>query len=481
MSGPGQRSAGHADEVSMFPTLEMAAPRAVVFPSATAPSSSSGRHRQKIKTKLPVGGGNATAVLPGLLKTSKPSIEPGRLPNADDFLSFVGFNATHVYFDGQTIKPMPPPDPTSYAHEEPKQSIIDMSLQALIDDSPPTSPQQNPGSRLGTGAGSPNKAKREARGRGVGADPVVDELRNYTALLDKFSLHNFMIYNGLTLRDTPEFQSFRRTYNHEWGAIAVIIALLEKLMKDYSVKLAIINGPCLYDLASLNLVAIEREELLTCVSNIDQVKPQLKSLFGHSDGGGDGAGAGAGAGDELDAMSHKHRAAVICQSLIRRFLATRRVRRLRSRIAAATLIQSVARARLYRRVGLERMRAAAVASEARWADHRRRLAQLWVSLQPDSSTSSASTSASQQRVVVHIPSLSAAEYIRLDMDNMRALQNASIGVLAQLADPDVTLVFVTACPLGQAELAYHDRFLALLGISTLPRRLHFVVPEMLHR
>ena len=418
------------------------------------------------------------------------------MPNADDFLSFVGFNASHLYFDGQTIRPLPPPGEQTrllVEDHEPKQSIIDMSLQALIDDdSPPASRLHSPtaGASALRGAAdptsaataaatnSPNKKQRDVRQR-LGADPVVDELRNYTTLLDKFSLHNFMIYNGQALRDTPEFQSFRRTYNHEWGSIAVIIAQLEKLLREHSVKLAIINGPCLYDLASLNLVTVERDELCSCISNIDQVGPQLKSMFGNDPAGGDGAAGDDGA--DGGHGGHKHRAAVVCQALIRKFLATRRVRRLRQRISAAIHIQSVARRRIHRRVGLARMRLSAVESEERWAQNREKLTRLWTSLHADSSLSTVGTSATQQRLVIHIPSITAAEYLRLDLDNMRAIQNATIGCLAQLADPDVTVVLVTPCQLGPSELAYHDKFLALLGISTLPKRLHFVVPEMLPR
>jgi hypothetical protein len=462
---------GLPDEVSMFPSLEMAPPKVLgtqQLGTQSGRKSSSRGGKLRIKTTLP-GSALPGSTLPGLLKTTKPVIEPGRLPNADDFLAFVGFNATHVYFDGETIKPLVQNDRETLEGKEPKQAIIDMALQAIIDDSPPGSPQ-SPLSRLGTAGtriDSPNK-RREKRG----GDKVVDELRNYTTLLDKFSLHNFMIYNGQTLKDTPEFQSFRRTYTHEWGSIAVIISLLEKLMREHSVKLAIINGPNLYDLASLNLVTIERDELISCVSNIDQVGPQLKSLYGNESGAGK---------DEVDEMNHKNKSAIICQALIRRFIASRRVKRLRSRIAAAVHIQSVARRRIYRRVGLDRMRLAVVESDERWNANRDKLSRMWRSLNADTSLSSASSSSTQARLVILIPSITASEYLRIDMESIRAIQNTNIACLAQLVDPDVILVYVTPCQFGPSELSYHDKFLSLLGISTLPKRLHFVVPEMLPR
>lgn len=453
-----------ADEVNMFPSLELVAPKAILTP---APSSSSGNRKSgklKIKTKFP--NQSAISTLPGLLKTTKPTIAQGLPTNADDFLAFVGFNATHVYFDGESIEPSSGIYNNNDEDREPRQSIIDLGLQALIDDSPPHTSRTNATSALGDHH-SPTKKKETGK-----RDPVVDELRNYTVLLDKFSLHNFMIYNGQALRDTPEFQSFRRSYNHEWGSIAVIISMLEKLLREHSVKLAIINGPCVYDLASLNLVTIEKDDLILCISNIDQVKPQLKSLFNNESAGGR---------DETDEVLHRHKAATICQSLIRRFLAGRRVKRIRRWTAAAIIIQSVARMRIYRRVGMDRMKRDKIVCDERWAQNSEKLVKLWRGLHADTSSSSSHTSPSQRRLVIHIPSICAQEYLRIDMDGIRAIQNAHIACLSQLADPDVTVVYVTPCPLGPHEIEYHDKLLSMLGITTLPKRLHFVVPEMLHR
>ena len=468
----------------MFPTLALAPPRAVL----QAPSSSSGRvGKMRVTKSRPAAGagsarGGGESQLPGLLKTSKPSIAPGKVHTADDFLAFVGFNATHVYFDGETIKPMDPAHAHAHAHtrtlnqrnNEPKQTVVDLGLQAAmneVDDEVDLagSPTDTARTRGDTREGSPSKKKKDGLGK---RDPVVDELRTYTVMLDKFSLHNFMIYNGQALRDTPEFHSFRRTYNHEWGSISVIIAQLEKLMREYSVKLAIINGPCVYDLASLNLVSIEREELVMCISNIDQVRPQLKSVFGNTGGDAD---------KDLDDGAHKHLAATLIQKIIRRFTATRRVQRLRLRISSAILIQSVARRMIYRRVGVDRLRVWQEEQEGRWSKNKATLQSLWQRLQEDTSSSTSSGSASQKRLVIHVPSITAAEYLRIDMNNIRAMQNAQIACLAQLADPDVTLVYVTPCPPGPEEIVYHDKFLAMLGVSTLPKRLHFIVPEMLPR
>lgn len=103
-------------------------------------------------------------------------------------------------------------------------------------------------------------------------DPTVDELRSYVSLMDKFSLHNFIIYEGRSLKDTPEFQSFQRAYMEQWGSVAALIRQLEEIMVQYEVKLAIVNGPKLFNLASLHAPTISRDELLSCVSNAEQIR-----------------------------------------------------------------------------------------------------------------------------------------------------------------------------------------------------------------
>ena len=79
----------------MFPTLEMAPPKAV-----TAPSSSSGRRGPAKKLHQPAPRGSVESrQLPGLLKTTKPSILP--TTSANDISVMVGFNAASVQFDGE--------------------------------------------------------------------------------------------------------------------------------------------------------------------------------------------------------------------------------------------------------------------------------------------------------------------------------------------------------------------------------------------
>jgi hypothetical protein len=47
--------------------------------------------------------------------------------------------------------------------------------------------------------------------------------RNYEDIMDKFSLHQFIIRKGKVLDNTPEFASYRRTYRGVWGSIERVI------------------------------------------------------------------------------------------------------------------------------------------------------------------------------------------------------------------------------------------------------------------
>jgi hypothetical protein len=110
---------------------------------------------------------------------------------------------------------------------------------------------------------SPEKLARYARAADHGLHGV---------LCDEIGLNQFMIYRGATLTGTPEFEGFRSKYNHDWGAITGVLRELEDFLRAREVKLAIINGPRLYEIASLNLPTVHRDDLISCISNIEEIK-----------------------------------------------------------------------------------------------------------------------------------------------------------------------------------------------------------------
>ena len=486
------------DDVKMFPSLEMAPPKAPISSAGTGSRKSKRGFMTKKNITSLSKGSIESRQLPGLLKTVKPTINPSS--NANDVSVLVGFNAANVQFDGElpnytdeiTMKVKEPSARTaSLAMTDVGEYAADRMEQSRGDGGGSRPATEGVEDRIATGSpdsqsqmGSPKKQTQ--------ADAIVDELRNYTTLMDKFSLHNFVIYQGETLKNTPEFQSFRRQYTHEWGAVSYLVAKLEKLLDEFHVKLAIINGPALYELASLNLPVISKEEILKCISNIDQIKPQLKSSVTNADG------------DEELTSEQQFRAVVKVQSLMRKFLCARRVRKIKLRLLGCIRIQAHLRKVVYRKFGLDRLKNAKAEQDAVWKASQDRLADRWRDFEecltdsgtrgmpPGKSVSfgapgdskskgGGSVDRDNRRLIIHIPSISADEYTRLNMEGYTALQNARISALYQLIDPDVHLIYVTPVAIGAAEQAYHDKFLAMLGISTLPKRLHFIYPEMIQQ
>ena len=446
-------------DVKMFPSLEMPVPTDA--PSDTFRSSR--KAKKSIKAKLPGKPGSSVESqhLPGLLTTVKPTIKPAS--NGNDVSVLVGFNAAGVKFDGETIR---------------YDDKIVGKTQTIL----PGQPMLNT-ANLNDIHVDKLKEKADPSGKNKG-DLIVEELRNYTTLMDNFSLHNFVIYQGETLKNTPEFQSFRRQYTNEWGSISHLITTLEEIMQQFVVKLAIINGPALHALASLNKAAVTKDEVLNCVSNIEQIKPHLRSTV-------------TGEVNNEISFWQQFRAVVKIQSLIRQYLCRRRVRKLRLQLMGCIRIQSYLRKVIYRKFGLDRLRADRQELNDRFAKSQAVLHQIFET-QESAAESHAQTFARSAfnertlnstsghgeryaRLLIFIPGVRSEEYLRLEYAGFDALQNASIGFLHQLVDPDVHIIYVTPVPVSTEMEAYYDKFLGMMGISTLPRRLHFIYPELARR
>jgi hypothetical protein len=99
----------------------------------------------------------------------------------------------------------------------------------------------------------------------------VDKIRGYNELLDTYSLHQFIIHKGKTMRETPEFLSFKRVGHEIWGSIEQVIRALEQLLTRYFVPLAYIDGQQLMAVAAMELAVPSRSQLLACIVNEDQV------------------------------------------------------------------------------------------------------------------------------------------------------------------------------------------------------------------
>jgi len=55
-------------------------------------------------------------------------------------------------------------------------------------------------------------------------------------------IHKFIIQNGRTETSKQDFLLFKQYYCLSWGSIVSLLRRVEKLLTDYSVPIAIING-----------------------------------------------------------------------------------------------------------------------------------------------------------------------------------------------------------------------------------------------
>lgn len=298
-------------------------------------------------------------------------------------------------------------------------------------------------------------SKSKTKAQATANENTLEELRNYITLMDKYSLHNFMIYEGRALTETPEFQSFKRTYQYKWGAINHIIGQLEAFFQKYDVKLAIINGPRLFELSKLNMPELNQKDLYSMITNKDQIEVLIDIA------------------DNNRTENQVQRTILKVQTMMRGWIARVRFRKLQRAMAASILLQSVIRKFLYRRLALELLRQEEASSHTKFLTNRSRIGEWWKSRMHDPGED-------RTRLVIYIPSINIAEYLRLDCESFRAMQNAHISNIFSLADPDLQLVYVTPFLMTNNDKVYQEKFLSLLGVSLLPKRLHFVTPERIN-
>lgn len=458
----------------------------------------------------------------------------------------------------------------------------------------------HPSASTTTPGGAPNAGPTKTGARN---DSVLEELRNYIVLMDQYSLHNFLIYEGKTLKETPEFQSFQRTYQYKWGAISSIIYQLEEHMDKNDIKLAIINGPKVYEFAKLNLPVLKKAELSSCIANLEQIE------------------VASGAAQNTD-ISKKQMVGMVIriQSMVRTFLCKRRYFRKRKAMQSAIRIQSYARLWAEKARYRLKLRKHYAEQDRKILEIQEQFIEYWKrqsylqgnsslmsqrsSVQPSPRTGGGGTGGGQtpgsvsrggakgtgnntsrsresrrsregndgpqppalsnandlmldadpqqpprayspdqdggiafpsnvntttannegantvrsaisgnsprvvpalesdqlfdtnsllqnnantlmpsspKRLIILLPSISTSPFFRMEYENFAALQNTMISNLYLLADENVHLIYISPFLMTNYQISYHEKFLSLMGISTLPKRFTVITPEMVEK
>ncbi|KAG2501161.1 hypothetical protein HYH03_000976 [Edaphochlamys debaryana] len=290
--------------------------------------------------------------------------------------------------------------------------------------------------------------------------PESPEARAFETLMDTFSLHEVLIRKGVVLRETPEFESYARSYEPVWGVVEGLLQHLGALCQQYAVPLAVVNGKSLGDLAVQVASAGYQpamEDLLVCLSNIQEVAALLKQPGRRFLGPG-GAEAAA---QKIQAHYRGH----LC-------------RRKDSRQGQASLrIQHAWRNSRLRKQLRERMRMARLERDMRFAELRDVLEQNWPLYRRNA------------HVVIHVPNLLPPPVMAADgvtpiarpephlIDALLLREAAQLARLCDLSEPLLDLILVLPSPPDADVISYWNKLLEVGGVADPTSRYRIVVPE----
>ena len=266
----------------------------------------------------------------------------------------------------------------------------------------------------------------------------VNRIRGYIDLLDEYSLHHFVIWQGKAIRDTPEFTSLARTHQIGWSSINRCVAILEEIMTANAVPLAVIDGKQLSDLAKFDLERVDEADLCSCIANLEQIRPLLRhTRF------------------VLHNPSAAQLAAITIQAAARRFLERSGFLLLKRKRSAVFALQCLARGRSSRRLVnallIDRRREA----ESKWQALQAGLRENWERWRD------------QERVIILVPFAS----------NSEDAHTIQISHMHWLVDPKVHVVCVLPSHPEKDVLEYNRKLLEMAGRHNVRGRMTVVVPE----
>lgn len=269
----------------------------------------------------------------------------------------------------------------------------------------------------------------------------VNRIRGYMDLLDDYSLHHFVIWQGKVIRDTPEFASLMRIHQAGWSSIARCISIIEGIMTVNAIPLAVVDGKKFSELARFDVERVDQADLCSCIANLEQIRPLLRHTK-----------------LVLKSPSAAQLAAITIQAAGRKFLERSGLILLKRQRHAATEMQRVARGRTCRRQVGAILLARRNEMESKWLQLQQGLKTSWEQWRES------------ERVVVHIPTATSDEYASVN-------QSQQISRLNWLVDTKVHVVCISRCSTNEDVLDYYRKILEMTGVRHVGARLSAVVPE----
>lgn len=261
-------------------------------------------------------------------------------------------------------------------------------------------------------------------------------------------MYQIVVKGGKVVDSSPEFVSFKRANITKWGAVSLIIYMLEKMMSLYHIPNAVVDGAKVVILAEEELTRPNDDELLNCIVNraqvIEIINNPVKKFKGPK-------------GPDL--------AAICIQKNWRRFKAYTAFTLLKFSMSKATIIQR--RWRLYQLMKNTKAKIKQFNEESinEWRSMMKEFRRRWPEIKK------------KRRVEIHINSFSFSEAKRLTMEKFKQRENSQISRIFSVKDPKVDVIYIAPFTLTNEVYEYYKKILELGELEKPENRFHVVVPE----
>lgn len=94
--------------------------------------------------------------------------------------------------------------------------------------------------------------------------------RIYEEIQDEYASQTLLVIKQKIARDTPDFESFKRTNDYRWDKIENVFSWIQKFCAIYDIQYAEINGRKLTETASLDCINLDHA--LFCLNDVDREK-----------------------------------------------------------------------------------------------------------------------------------------------------------------------------------------------------------------